>query len=206
VAPAKVLLIDFGGVLTSNVFAGFERFCLSEGLAPSRFLDVLREKPEAARLLVAVEEGRIGDDEFARGIAPLLGPSVAHRGLVDRLTGNLERDEPMLAAVGELRDQGVTTVLVSNSLGYSAYEGYELESRFDHVVISGDVGKRKPSRRIYRMAMELADATPERSVFVDDFARNIAAAERLGIEAILHERAEQTIAQLEAAFGVALAS
>jgi putative hydrolase of the HAD superfamily len=203
---ADTLLIDFGGVLTSNPFVGFESFCVAEGLAPTRFLDVLRSDPEAARLLVAFEEGRVSEAEFDRAMAPLLGPGVAHRGLTQRLTGSLVRDDAMLDAVASLRSSGVTTVLVSNSLGLHAYEGYDLDDRFDHVVISALVGKRKPSRRIYRMAMELAGTTPERSVFVDDFQNNIDAAERIGIEAILHERATETIPRLEAAFGVAIAA
>jgi FMN phosphatase YigB (HAD superfamily) len=56
------------------------------------------------------------------------------------------------------------------------------------------------------MAMDLAGTTPTRSVFVDDFQHNIDAAERIGIEAILHERAADTIPRLEAAFGVAIAA
>jgi epoxide hydrolase-like predicted phosphatase len=199
---ADVLLIDFGGVLTSNPFVGFESFCVAEGLAPTRFLDVLRDDPEAGRLLVAFEEGRVSETDFDRGMAPLLGPGVAHRGLTQRLTGQLVRDEAMLDAVAALRAAGVTTVLVSNSLGYHAYEGYDLDALFDHVVISGKVRKRKPSRRIYRYALELAGKTPERSVFVDDFQHNIDAAERIGIESILHSRAVETIPRLEAAFGV----
>jgi putative hydrolase of the HAD superfamily len=125
---------------------------------------------------------------------------------VQRLTGQLEPDEDMLAAVAALRASGVTTVLLSNSLGYHAYEGYDLDDRFDHVVISGSVGKRKPSRRIYRLALDLAGATPARSIFVDDLQHNIDAAERIGIDAILHERAADTIPRLEAAFGVAIAA
>jgi putative hydrolase of the HAD superfamily len=203
---ADVLLIDFGGVLTSSPFVSFESFCVAEGLAPSRFLDVLRSEPEAARLLFAFEEGRVTETEFERAMAPLLGPTVPHRGLVRRLTGQLEPDVEMLDAVASLRSRGVVAVLVSNSVGYHAYEGYELEERFDHVVISGMVGKRKPSRRIYRLAMELAGTTPERSVFVDDFQNNIDAAERIGIESILHERAADTIPRLEAAFGTAIAA
>lgn len=202
---AQVLLIDFGGVLTSSVFAGFEAFCTSEGLEPTRFVDCLREEPEAARLLVAVEEGKIADDVFARDFAPFLGPDVSPDGLIDRLTGHLDRDEAMISAVASLRSAGVTTVLVSNSFGYSAYDGYELEELFDHIVISGDVGKRKPSRRIYRHAMALAGTTPNWCVFVDDIQQNIDAAERIGIESILHERSDETIPRLEAAFELAIA-
>ena len=71
------------------------------------------------------------DADFGREMAPRLGPGVSAAGLVDRMTGNLERDEAMIAAVAALRGAGVTTVLVSNSFGFSAYEGYELESLFE---------------------------------------------------------------------------
>ena len=201
---ADTLLIDFGGVLTTNVFESFGEFCVAEGLDRQRFADLVRGDPAAQRLLVDVETGVLAENDFERALAPLLGEFVSGERLIDRLTAALRPDQPMLDAMRDLRAGGVTTVLVSNSLGMGAYDGYALERLFTHIVLSAAVGLRKPSRRIYHHALELAAATPERAVFVDDLAQNVVAAERLGLRGILHTEAATTIPLLAEAFAVEL--
>lgn len=203
---ASTLLIDFGGVLTSNVFDGFEAFCVEERLDPGRFSTLVGSERAAQRLLVEVETGRMREAEFEAAFAPMLGATVSAEGLIDRLTGRLTPDEPMLAAVATLRSAGVTTVLVSNSFGYGAYAGYAFDRLFDHVVISGAIGIRKPSRGIYALALALAKAEAADAVFVDDIARNVAAAERLGIRGVHHVDTGRTLPVLEELFGVGVAA
>lgn len=198
------LLVDFGGVLTSGVFASFAAACEADGLAPDRFVDVLKNDPEAGPLFVAVERGDLPEDEFERAFAPRLGDGVAAEGLLRRLTATLEPDAAMVAGVAALRAAGVTTVLLSNSFGMHAYDDYDLEGLFDHVVLSGQEGVRKPSGAIYRIALERAGVEPSGAVFVDDLEQNIVASERAGIRGIRHERAADTLAALEDAFGVPL--
>ena len=201
----RALLVDFGGVLTTDVLAVFNDFCRAEGLAEDRFVDLLRADAEAQRLLVAVETGALDEAAFERAFAPLLGEHVVADRLLRRLTATLEPDPPMIGAVAELRDAGVTCVLLSNSLGMHAYEGLDVERLFDHVVISGEVGMRKPSRAIYEHALELAGAPAAEAAFVDDFEHNVVAARRLGLEAVLHTDARTTIPALAELFAVDLA-
>ena len=49
------LLVDFGGVLTTNVFDSFRAFCASEGLDPDAMRQLFREEPEALRLVRGLE-------------------------------------------------------------------------------------------------------------------------------------------------------
>jgi hypothetical protein len=41
------LLVDFGGVLTTNVFDSFRAFCVDEGLDPETIKRLFREDPRA---------------------------------------------------------------------------------------------------------------------------------------------------------------
>ena len=52
---------------------------------------------------------------------------------------------------------------------------------FDDVVISAEVGCRKPEPEIYRLALRRLGAEPEETLFVDDTERNLLAARELGI-------------------------
>lgn len=194
------LFVDFGGVLTSNVFDAFGDYCESEGLERDAFASLLRRDPEAAGLLRDVETGALSEDDFETRFAPMLGATIEPAGLIGRLSASLQPDEAMLDALGRIHDAGHSTAIVSNSFGYGAYDGYGLDRRVDHVVLSGAVGVRKPSRRIYLLAAELAGLAPERCVFVDDLAQNITGAERVGMRGVHHTDTAETVRQLEALF------
>jgi putative hydrolase of the HAD superfamily len=197
----KALLIDFGGVLTTNVFDSFRAFCVAEDLPPERFPAILRSDPDAASLFVAVEKGEISEPDFERAFAPMLGPHVSAEGLLRRMTAGIRPEAAMLEAVGELRTGGVVTVLVSNSFGMHAYDGFHLDSRFDHVVVSAHVGTRKPAGSIYRHALAVARCAPSEALFVDDLDQNVVAARRAGLRGYLHASANDTVAALSEIFG-----
>jgi putative hydrolase of the HAD superfamily len=200
VSRYDALLVDFGGVLTTNVFDAFAACCASEGLAPDAFASLLRRDPEAAGLLRDVETGTLSEADFEARFAPMLGAGIEPAGLIGRLSASLRPDRPMLDALGRVHHAGHATAIVSNSFGHGAYDGYDLERRVDHVVLSGAVGVRKPSRRIYLLAAELAGVDPARCVFVDDLAQNISGAERVGMRGVHHTDSAATIAELEALF------
>jgi epoxide hydrolase-like predicted phosphatase len=58
---------------------------------------------------------------------------------------------------------------------------------FEVIVDSSAVGMRKPDPRIYQMTLDQLGVAPDRSVFLDDAPGNIAAAQALGMAAILVE-------------------
>jgi hypothetical protein len=72
-ARYRGLLVDFGGVLTSNIFDSFRAFCEAEGLEPDAVRDRFRADPSARDLLGQLETGALDEDEFSRRFAPVLG-------------------------------------------------------------------------------------------------------------------------------------
>lgn len=197
------LLVDFGGVLTTNVFDSFKEFCRAEGLPEDTVKNTFRERGEGLALLRMLETGELTAPQFSQRFAPLLGVSADN--LVERLFAGVGPDEPMLDAVRRARVAGVRTGLISNSWGEEpAYEPALLEELFDAVVISGEVGLHKPQPEIFRLAAERIGVEPEACVFVDDLRENCAGAEAVGMTAILHRGAERTLRQLEELLGVPL--
>ena len=57
------LLVDFGGVLTTTVWASFAAFCEAEGLAPDA-VKILSTDPRPSRMLRGLETGELDDAEF----------------------------------------------------------------------------------------------------------------------------------------------
>jgi len=197
------LLVDFGGVLTTNVFDSFRDFCVAEGLDPDAVRCLFREEPRARELVRALETGELSEDDFGERFGGLLG--IADRaGLVDRIFGGLRPDERMLSAVRRARAAGIRTGLVSNSMGAGRYDSDTFPELFDGVVISGDVGMHKPQPEIFLLGAERAGVEPEMCVFVDDLRENCEGAEAVGMTAVLHRGAERTVPELERLLGVRL--
>ena len=201
--PREGLLIDFGGVLTSNVFESFAAFCRAEGLDPDTVRDRFMEDRAARDLLGELEEGRIANADFEARFAPMLGVAD-HEGLIARLFARMQPDEAMFDAVAAARRAGVRTGLVSNSWGDEAYDRSRFDELFDALVISGEIGIRKPAPEIYALAAERLGLEPERIVFVDDLAGNLKPARAIGMATVLHRDAGTTLAELEEHLGVSL--
>jgi epoxide hydrolase-like predicted phosphatase len=107
-----------------------------------------------------------------------------------------DRVDAMYDMLRDVRKNGVKTCLLSNSWSNS-YPRDEWDGLFDAVVISGEVGMRKPEERIYRHALDQVGLAGEECVFIDDIEANILAARELGITGIHHRDADTTIAELE---------
>jgi putative hydrolase of the HAD superfamily len=196
------LLVDYGGVLTTSIFASFEKFCAHEGLAQSCVVELLRSDPSAREAVVGLELGTLAEAEFEARVAAALG--VRPERLLARLMAGATPDLRMRQAVRAARDQGVRTGLVSNSWGSSRYPRTALGELFDGMVISGEVGVRKPSRAIYELGAQAVGLSPQQCAFVDDLPANLAAARALGMTTVHHRDTASTISQLERLLGIPL--
>jgi epoxide hydrolase-like predicted phosphatase len=196
-APERrsALLIDWGGVLTTNLFASFQAHCLRAQIDPHKLLGRFRRDPEARELLVALETGALAEEAFEVQLAALL--EVEPDGLIDGLFAGVEPDAAMVAAVREARAGGVRTALVSNSWGVHRYPQDMFDELFDGVVISGEEGIRKPATRMYELGAQRAGVAVKECVFVDDLPFNLTPAQELGMATIHHTSAQTTIPELE---------
>jgi putative hydrolase of the HAD superfamily len=196
------LLIDWGGVLTTNLFASFQSFCVRASIDPQTLRASFGADPAFRELLIALEKGELEEAAFERRLAPLL--CVEPEGLIDGLFAEVRPDEAMVDAVRRTRRSGVRTALVSNSWGVHRYPREMFEELFDAVVISGEERMRKPSRRMYELGAERAGVSALECVYVDDLAFNLTPAAELGMATIHHTSAESTIPELERLLGIAL--
>jgi epoxide hydrolase-like predicted phosphatase len=199
------LLVDYGGVLTTNVWDSFRAFCEAEEIDRNEVKRAFRENPEALALLRRLEAGELTEDTFA----PLFGPIIGVRedryeGLVDRLFAGMQPEPAMIEALPRAREAGVKTGLISNSWGRGRYDRDAFGRLFDAVVISGEVGLYKPQPEIFHLGAERVGLDPAECVFVDDLAENCEGAEAVGMTAVLHRGAEGTLERLEELLGINL--
>jgi putative hydrolase of the HAD superfamily len=201
-ATRSGLLIDWGGVLTSNLFHSFREFCMRMGIDPQTLRERFSGDPSFRELLIELENGALQESEFEQQLAPLLG--VEPDGLIDGLFAGVQPDVAMVEAVRRARAGGVRTALVSNSWGVHRYPHDLFDELFDGVVISGVEGTRKPARRMYELGAERAGVATRECVYVDDLPFNLTPAEKLGMATVHHTSAEESIPELERLLGLAL--
>jgi epoxide hydrolase-like predicted phosphatase len=192
------LLVDYGGVLTTNVWDSFRAFCEAEGIDREEVKRAFRDRPEAMALLRRLEAGELTEEQFS----PLFGPIIGVRedryeGLVDRLFAGMQPEEGMIEALRRARAAGLKTGLISNSWGRGRYDRDSFSELFDGVVISGEVGLYKPQPEIFHLGAERVGLTPPECVFVDDLRENCEGAEAVGMTAVLHRGADASLDRLE---------
>ncbi|MGH3796423.1 MAG: HAD-IA family hydrolase [Pseudonocardiaceae bacterium] len=123
------LILDFGGVLTTSFEGALRFYCVRDGLAP-----------DALEKIFTLDKG-------AQGI------------LVDleRMVGDLHPEPLVTAAVAELRSRGIKVAVLSNSWGstqFDPYARFRLNEHYDTVVISDQVGLRKPDPEIFTLVLQ----------------------------------------------------
>jgi putative hydrolase of the HAD superfamily len=197
---APALLIDFGGVLTESILGGFERGCRACGVDPRGFIaEVFSPDHAEDSPFALIELGQISIPEFVERITPVLSRHAA--GAVNgsvwfREVQQMTRriDLEMMRAVQALTDRGVRTALVSNSWGPTDGYPWDHLPRFSEVVVSAEVGIRKPDSAIYLLAVEKLGRAPADCVFIDDVEINLVPARALGLGTVLYERPHDTLA------------
>jgi epoxide hydrolase-like predicted phosphatase len=206
---AAGLLLDFGGVLTTSVtasFAAFERAAgLPEGIVLALLVDASRDADGG--LVGRFERGEIAPPAFEHELRTRLrraGHRAPPGSLLAGLFDGLEPDERLWDLVRQVRAAGRPTGLLSNSWGSDIYPWPRLRAHFDVVVISGEVGLRKPDPAIYTLAARRLALPAERIVFVDDLEPNVTAARASGMCGIVHRQdPAATAAAVLAALGLA---
>jgi putative hydrolase of the HAD superfamily len=206
------LIVDFGGVLTTPLQDSFAAFAQYLGI---QLQDLVRAilpiySGSGDDTVERFETGRMDEEEFSRELARRLqetaGRPIDPEGLVEKIFAGARLEPSMLHAVGAVRRAGMKTALLSNSWGMSGYPKDRFDELFDAVVISGEVGLRKPDPAIYQLVLDRLGLPGPRCVFVDDFPGHLETAQAAGMTTVLHVSPEQTLSRLGSLLGVTLAA
>ncbi len=207
------LLVDWGGVLTSGLEPALRRWAELDDFDFDSYLEAvmkwLPSESVTAELnpVHALERGQIAVPDFERKLASILlrrdGTPIPAEGLIERMFAHFEHQPAMSGLVRRVNERGIRTALLSNSWG-NTYPRDTWDGMFDDIVISGEVGLRKPEPEIFQLAAERLGLKPAECVFVDDLQLNVDGARAVGMTAILHTEYDETRRALETLFGADL--
>jgi putative hydrolase of the HAD superfamily len=213
--PFRGVIWDWGGVMTNPIRDMVAVWLDDEDVDHAHYAAMMRPWVAGAydqngdtNPIHALERGECTTEEFERLLAARIarrdGVQVMAEGLLARMFAGSTMAVPMQEAVRAIRAAGLRTGLLSNSWGMADYPRHLFPGMFDVVVISGEVGMRKPEERIFRHAADLLGLDPAECVFIDDIEVNVTAAEAIGMTAILHHDPAMTLARLGELLGLAL--
>lgn len=201
------LIVDWGGVLTMPIHMAIGSWIKATGVDLDHYGAVLgrwvEPLPGEMSPVHQLERGEIALEDFEHLLSSALareGSAVEAQGLVTTMFADLAiYEDSMTSLVTRAHAAGVRTALLSNSWGLD-YDRSDWLDMFDVVVISGEVGMRKPERQIFDLTLDRIRLPAAECVFIDDMAHNVAAAGEAGLAGILHRSFDQTASELEALF------
>jgi len=185
----RAILLDVGGVCLTN---GWDHG--SRRRAAERFsldYDELERRHDA--LYAEFERGELGLDAYLDHAVFWRDRPFSRDDFTEFMRAQSRPHEDVLALVGRLRDRGGARLATLNNesreLNEFRIRRFGLDRLFEAFFSSCYLGVRKPSERIYRVALDVLGLDPDQVVFVDDRKENLVAARMVGLRTVLADGA-----------------
>jgi len=185
---------DFGGVLTPPIAETMQKFCARQDIDAHALLTVIGEVTESFGTddyMEPIDTPIVTEAEWLARIGVLLrerhGIDRRITTLADDWFEDRETNHAWVAELEALRARGVFVGMLSNMVPtWDAHwrRMVDADALFDDVVMSFEVGARKPQAAVYDLAARRAGARPEQCLLVDDNERNCEGARAAGWQAI----------------------
>ena len=200
-APVTTLFLDVGEVLLTDAWDH-----LARRRAAKHFELKWSEMEERHALVFETqEEGRMTFQEYLDWVVFYRKRSFTRSQFRDFIFAQSKPYPGMIELIARLKFRhGLKIVVVSNeSREMNAYRirAFKLDRLVDTFISSCFVHMRKPDVNIFRLALDVAQTTPARIVYIDNTPMFVQIAEGLGIRSILHVNLKSTRAKL-ASFGL----
>ncbi|MFD5315512.1 HAD family hydrolase [Streptomyces sp. NPDC127098] len=197
---------DFGGVLTPPLSHTMAVFCARVGVRPEILNEALGKvtaRYGTEDVMLPIDTPLVTEAEWLAEIGEVL---AADHGITLRLTtladiwfDGRETNHAWVDALRAARGRGAFVGMLSNMVPtWDAHWRRMVDPAelFDDVLLSFEVGHRKPSPEMFALAAERAGVPPERCLLVDDLAHNCAGAEAAGWRALHFTDPAEAVARL----------
>jgi HAD superfamily hydrolase (TIGR01509 family) len=175
------VVLDFNGVIASDINAAACSLGKFWGLS----LDATEVHGRWRPLYLKASLGQISVAEFWRELRASFGlaPSYSREEEARWLSSIVPLEPDVVHTLARLGG-GYTLGLLSNYVGSWArtlLAEWGLARMFRGILISSDLGVRKPDPAVYREICRTLEVTPEAAVYVADEEEDVVAAERVGM-------------------------
>jgi putative hydrolase of the HAD superfamily len=195
--PITHLFLDIGGVLLSN---GWDRYMRRD--AAEKFgldLDDLNDRHKMS--FDTYEAGKLDLDTYLNQVVFYRERPFSREAFKDFMFAQSKPKVEMINLVSGLKwKYRLKTVAISNEgreLTVHRIKKFDMTAFIDFFVSSCFVHFRKPDVDMYRIALDISQAEPDRSVYIDDRPLFVEIAQSQGINGIQHTDMETTRIALE---------
>lgn len=184
IKPYTTILLDMYGVILEESKGNFLPFVYNS--FPESEYDRITHIIRNRKMFTKAQLGEITSEEFLT----LIGFADPNSAMKDYIEHHLTLDKGFIPFAEKVKGK-YDLVLLSNDVPeWSEYitEYFGLNKYFSHEIISGNIGARKPDFKIFDDCLEIIGARPAECIFVDNSAKNLVAAEEVGISPVLFDR------------------
>jgi putative hydrolase of the HAD superfamily len=209
--PVKAAWTDFGGVLTPPVQQTMAAFCRKTGLQAQplmRAIALVTATYGTDDMMLPLDTPLVTEEVWLASVSEALrrsaGVDVRMTTLADTWFQDRETNVAWLRQLHRMRELGIFVGMLSNMP--PAWDAHwrrmvPPEGVFDDVVMSFEVGTRKPDLPMYRLAESRAGVAPEECLLIDDLPKNCDGAVAAGWQVIHFTDTETAIKELDALLG-----
>jgi len=190
----KVIIFDLSGVCMPNAETIFaERYAREKGLDVKEFCKAFDE------LTASAERAEITGEECWRQLLGRFGLKDDPDKLVQEMFKDLKGNPEALELAQKLRKNHKTAFLTNYSKMHwdEIKKHIDFDKYFDFGIVAYQVKARKPEPPGFLAILKHFDAKPEEAVFLDDQAKNLAEAAKLGIKTVLFKNTKQLLQDLK---------
>lgn len=179
----ETVIFDAGGVLHENNSAVTEDLTNEFGISKEVLSQIWAEE------IPLLGSGKIDESEFWQLVSIKYGlrnvgldENLLGRAFIEQLVPFTEVSE-LVKGLGKL---SIKTAVLSNTIEPHAKALREagVYDGFDTLLLSHEIGLRKPNSDLYEYALDVLKANPQTTVFIDDDPENTQAASQVGIHGI----------------------
>jgi epoxide hydrolase-like predicted phosphatase len=196
----KGLLFDVGGVLLNlddyNPVKSVANFYNIDETVVVKLLD--------KHLAKLGEEyiGRSGEEQLWKAVVSEISSAredISHFIPNEDIEKSAKKNYKVLEELESLKERGFVVGILSNTniIHKKTNILQEIYSHVDVLLLSCDIGVRKPKKEAFMKALEVMELKPEEIVFIDDQEVNIESAQRLGFKTVLAEDEGQIVRDIE---------
>ena len=200
----KAIIFDVGGVLALGAFILVENkqrnsvhLDIAKGLKIS--LDQWFDSIDS--VYAKSLEGNISEDKTSKIIAKNVRVTTKKLEKIAKKAYKKEfkQNKQLFKKAFELKKQGYKIAVLSDQwyLSKEALMPPKLYKKFDEVVVSCDVGVRKPNLKIYKLILKKLKLPAKQTLFIDNQEWNIKPAKKIGMKTILFKNNKQLFKELD---------
>jgi len=191
----RAIIFDHGGVITNDL----DKILIQDiadkfQLSYSDALNIINE------LVQPYQKGTISDKEFWKQFSEKSGKKLPNNYAslwIDKYATEVI-DQRVIDLIKKLKNSGYIIALLSNTIPPHARinQKHGFFNLFDPIILSFEVGTRKPEEKIYQIMLKKLNLPPNKCVFIDDKKEYADAALKIGIHGLVFDSYEKLVDEL----------